>query len=293
MGTPLDIDDSDLRLSPVVCPSNNPHILLETNTTTHTLFSSQNHQVDNYDVKPIRIIPEPTVIKDVDEDDDFTCVLWLSVVEYVNVDGGIVTGCLGDVNKFLKNGKLEKVVVGHHPKTIGTNLLKPDKTKDSPHKAPIAPSPVPHNRNGILKEIVTTPRFDSPVTTFNFHSIRDDVIAVKGVELKQLTEIDAHTGHVSDLAFLTVDSSLLLIWDAKTGLIRHTLQGHHSAKSDLRPLVRMIGGVGFVTTEMIKDHLPELAFDIKILRCGLPSMNKAMACYLETLGYEQDMLFQF
>ncbi|GJX33584.1 transposase, MuDR, MULE transposase domain protein [Tanacetum coccineum] len=51
------------------------------------------------------------VIEDMDEDDDFTCASWLSVVEYVNVDGGIVTGCLGDVNKFLKNGKLEKVVV--------------------------------------------------------------------------------------------------------------------------------------------------------------------------------------
>ncbi|GJW52205.1 putative reverse transcriptase domain-containing protein, partial [Tanacetum coccineum] len=32
------------------------------------------------------------------------------IVEYVNVDGGIVTGCFGDVKKFLKNGKLEQVV---------------------------------------------------------------------------------------------------------------------------------------------------------------------------------------
>ncbi|GJR43689.1 NADH-cytochrome b5 reductase 1 [Tanacetum coccineum] len=53
------------------------------------------------------------------------------------------------------------------------------------------------------------------------------------------------------------------------------------------------GGVGFVTKEMIKDHLPEPAFDIKILRCGPPPMNKAMAGHLEALGYEQDMLFQF
>ncbi|GJX72832.1 hypothetical protein Tco_0311427 [Tanacetum coccineum] len=50
------------------------------------------------------------VIEDVGEDDDFTLALWLSVVEYVNFDGGIVTGCFGDVKKFLKNGKLEKVV---------------------------------------------------------------------------------------------------------------------------------------------------------------------------------------
>ncbi|GJX71941.1 hypothetical protein Tco_0309112 [Tanacetum coccineum] len=50
------------------------------------------------------------VIKDVGEDDDFMLAPWLSVVEYVNVDGGIVTGCFGDVKKFLKNGKLEEVV---------------------------------------------------------------------------------------------------------------------------------------------------------------------------------------
>ncbi|GJX06743.1 transposase, MuDR, MULE transposase domain protein [Tanacetum coccineum] len=32
------------------------------------------------------------------------------IPNYVNVDGGVVTGCFGDVKKFLKNKKLEKVV---------------------------------------------------------------------------------------------------------------------------------------------------------------------------------------
>ncbi|GJX71557.1 hypothetical protein Tco_0308728 [Tanacetum coccineum] len=137
----LDIDDFDLRLTPFVRPSNNPHILPEITTTTQTLFSSQNNQVDNCVIKPIRIIPDPggivqtaklhklvdtreggeesvmstqeyirKVIEDVGEDDDFTCAPWLSAIDYVNVDGGVVTGCFGDVNKCLKNGKLEKVV---------------------------------------------------------------------------------------------------------------------------------------------------------------------------------------
>ncbi|GJW01585.1 hypothetical protein Tco_1556836 [Tanacetum coccineum] len=137
----LDIDDSDLRLTPVVRPNNNPHIVHEITTTTQTLFSSQNNQVDNCVVKPIRIIPGPAgivqtvklrklvdtreggeesvmstqeyirkVIEDVGEDDDFTRAPWLSAIDYVNVDGGVVTGCFGDVNKCLKNGKLEKVV---------------------------------------------------------------------------------------------------------------------------------------------------------------------------------------
>lgn len=53
------------------------------------------------------------------------------------------------------------------------------------------------------------------------------------------------------------------------------------------------GGVGFVSKEMIEAHLPASAPDVKILRCGPPPMNKAMAAHLEGLGYESDMLFQF
>nr|GEX37459.1 hypothetical protein [Tanacetum cinerariifolium] len=94
-----------------------------------------------------------------------------------------------------------------------------------PYKAPVAPSPVPYNRNGMPKEIVTTLRFDSPVAAFDFHSIRDDVIAANGVELKELTEIEAYVGHVSDLAFLTMDSILLIV----TCRNEHIVKGHHKA----------------------------------------------------------------
>nr|GEW55453.1 hypothetical protein [Tanacetum cinerariifolium] len=57
----LDIDDSDLLLTPVIHPTNNTHIVSEI-TTSQTLFSSQNNQVDNYVVKPVRIIPGPAGI---------------------------------------------------------------------------------------------------------------------------------------------------------------------------------------------------------------------------------------
>nr|GEV86632.1 hypothetical protein [Tanacetum cinerariifolium] len=50
------------------------------------------------------------VYEDMGEDDDFTRGSWLSVVEYVNVDGGIMSGCFGDIKKFLNNGKLKKVI---------------------------------------------------------------------------------------------------------------------------------------------------------------------------------------
>ncbi|GKF66175.1 hypothetical protein Tco_0192692, partial [Tanacetum coccineum] len=41
---------------------NNPHIVPDITTTTQTLFSSQNNQVDICVVKPIRIIPGPVGI---------------------------------------------------------------------------------------------------------------------------------------------------------------------------------------------------------------------------------------
>ncbi|GKA87571.1 GPCR kinase [Tanacetum coccineum] len=50
------------------------------------------------------------VVEDVGDDDDFKSAAWVSATNYVNTFGGTVTGCLGDVDNFLKNGKLEQVV---------------------------------------------------------------------------------------------------------------------------------------------------------------------------------------
>nr|GEX04936.1 hypothetical protein [Tanacetum cinerariifolium] len=50
------------------------------------------------------------VVEDVDEDEDFKNGVWVSATEYVKANGGIVSGCLGDIKNFLKNGKLEQFV---------------------------------------------------------------------------------------------------------------------------------------------------------------------------------------
>ncbi|GJU56370.1 transposase, MuDR, MULE transposase domain protein [Tanacetum coccineum] len=50
------------------------------------------------------------VIEDVGEDADFNSGAWVSATNYVNAFGGTVTGCLGDIDNFLKKGKLEQVV---------------------------------------------------------------------------------------------------------------------------------------------------------------------------------------
>ncbi|GJT82436.1 transposase, MuDR, MULE transposase domain protein [Tanacetum coccineum] len=50
------------------------------------------------------------VVEDVGDDDDFKSGSWVSATDYVNANGGIVSGCLGDIKKFLKKGKLDQVV---------------------------------------------------------------------------------------------------------------------------------------------------------------------------------------
>ncbi|GJU16688.1 transposase, MuDR, MULE transposase domain protein [Tanacetum coccineum] len=137
----LDIDDSDLYLTPVLRPSSSTHV--EPSPST---------------LNPVRIIPGPAVtrpgslfrcdpflgcynivqqakllkekvfildsdgdlmstqeymqkvVEDVGEDDDFKSGSWVSVTNYVNVNGGTITGCLEDIKNFLKNEKLAQVV---------------------------------------------------------------------------------------------------------------------------------------------------------------------------------------
>ncbi|GJY51032.1 hypothetical protein Tco_0441879 [Tanacetum coccineum] len=132
----LDIDDSDLRLTPVLRPSSN--------TLVSTPPSTQN---------PIRIILGlagivkaakllkqrdillgldgavmstqeymKKVVEDVGEDENFKSGMWVSVTDYVNANGGTVSGCLGDIMNFLKNGKLDQVVA--IVKSCSSNVIK-------------------------------------------------------------------------------------------------------------------------------------------------------------------------
>nr|GEZ05936.1 F-box domain-containing protein [Tanacetum cinerariifolium] len=50
------------------------------------------------------------VVEDVGEDADFNGGAWVSATNYVIAFDGIVTGCWGDIDNFLKKGKLEQVV---------------------------------------------------------------------------------------------------------------------------------------------------------------------------------------
>nr|GEU61184.1 transposase, MuDR, MULE transposase domain protein [Tanacetum cinerariifolium]GEU73506.1 transposase, MuDR, MULE transposase domain protein [Tanacetum cinerariifolium] len=50
------------------------------------------------------------VVEDVGEDAEFNSGAWVSATNYVIAFGGTVTGCLGDIDNFLKKGKLKQVV---------------------------------------------------------------------------------------------------------------------------------------------------------------------------------------
>ncbi|GJU09872.1 hypothetical protein Tco_1132268 [Tanacetum coccineum] len=92
----LDIDDLDLHLTPVLRPSSSTRVEPSPSTPN-----------------PVRILPGPAgikVVEDVGEDDDFKSGSWVSATNYVNANGGTVTGCLGDIKNFLKNEKLKQVV---------------------------------------------------------------------------------------------------------------------------------------------------------------------------------------
>ncbi|KAF9433348.1 NADH-cytochrome b5 reductase [Entomortierella beljakovae] len=61
------------------------------------------------------------------------------------------------------------------------------------------------------------------------------------------------------------------------------------------------GGVGFVTADMIKEHIPAPSGDIKVLLCGPPPMISAMSKITQELGYDKvnavsklrDQVFKF
>nr|GEW00187.1 hypothetical protein [Tanacetum cinerariifolium] len=70
-------------------------------------------QVKEVEKKPVRIIPDSAGIVQrakIREDEDFNSRSLVGATEYVKANGGIVSGCLGYIKTFLKNGKLEQVV---------------------------------------------------------------------------------------------------------------------------------------------------------------------------------------
>ncbi|GKC51335.1 hypothetical protein Tco_1074080, partial [Tanacetum coccineum] len=62
------------------------------------------------------------IIEDDSEDDHFTCGLWLNTIVCLHGEGVMASGCLGDIKKYCKNGKLEMavgIVMSSTPNSLG------------------------------------------------------------------------------------------------------------------------------------------------------------------------------
>ncbi|GJR55929.1 ribonuclease H-like domain-containing protein [Tanacetum coccineum] len=91
------------------------------------------------------------VVEDVGEDEDFKSGSWVSAIEYVKANGGIVSGCLGDIKNFLKNGKLEQVVT--IIKSCTPNVLG-DLTSTMKDLSVFSPKPLMHYLNITMRNVV-------------------------------------------------------------------------------------------------------------------------------------------
>ncbi|GJZ81974.1 putative reverse transcriptase domain, ribonuclease H-like domain, aspartic peptidase domain protein [Tanacetum coccineum] len=143
----LVIDDSDLPLTTVLRPYNS---YVRETTITPTIQNTVG--IVQVEETPVRIISGPAgifllaklrkqsdihegwddsvlstqeymkkVVEEVGEDEDFKSGSWVSA-DYVNVNGDNVSGCLGDIKNFLKNGKLKQVVAiikSYTPNSLG------------------------------------------------------------------------------------------------------------------------------------------------------------------------------
>ncbi|GKD29374.1 zf-CCHC domain-containing protein, partial [Tanacetum coccineum] len=130
----LDIDDSDLRLTPILRPSSSTRV--ETSPSTHPVRIIPGHAGVVQAAKLIKqraillgldgtvmSIQEymKKVVEDVGEDEDFKSGMWVSATDYVNANGGTMSGCLRDTKNFLNNWKLDQVVV--IVKSCSTNVI--------------------------------------------------------------------------------------------------------------------------------------------------------------------------
>ncbi|GKC96958.1 hypothetical protein Tco_1162400 [Tanacetum coccineum] len=106
----LDIDDFDLQLTPVVRSSTSNPVRIIPGPAG--LVQQAKLLKDNvYILNPDGALMSTQeymqkVVEDVGEDADFNSGAWVSATNYVNAFGGIVTGCLGDIDNLLKKGKL-------------------------------------------------------------------------------------------------------------------------------------------------------------------------------------------
>ncbi|PNH11879.1 NADH-cytochrome b5 reductase 1 [Tetrabaena socialis] len=78
--------------------------------------------------------------------------------------------------------------------------------------------------------------------------------------------------------------------DSLVAMHGNRLRVHHVLNT---PPAEWEGGVGFITKEMLAEHLPAPGPDVMVLRCGPNPMCVAMKEHLGGLGFSEEAQFQF
>ena len=98
------------------------------------------------------------------------------------------------------------------------------------------------------------------------------------------------------------EDDILLKQELEELMLKHDNFNVHYVINEVKnPNFPWNGSVGLINAVIISQHLPKPDPNTKILICGPPPMNKAMAAHLESLGYDQlktpcdpnDMVFKF
>ncbi|GJX56074.1 zf-CCHC domain-containing protein [Tanacetum coccineum] len=173
----LDIDNSDLHLTPVLRPSGSTRFG-PTPSTPNTVRiipgpagTVQQATASGYCPNPVSIIPGPAeymqkVVKDVAEDDYFNSGAWVSATNYVIANGG--SSCspnvLGDLTVTMKD--LSSTIPGTvHHKVIGEGGYGKDITVGAAlilaNVSVFSPKPSMHYLNITMRNVVKVFRKDT------------------------------------------------------------------------------------------------------------------------------------
>lgn len=109
-----------------------------------------------------------------------------------------------------------------------------------------------------------------------------------------LLEEDRSENTRMNLVFANVNEEDILLRDELD-----ELHSNHGSRFNVyyvvnnKPNDAWTGGVGFVTTDILREQFSGPGDGVKVLMCGPPPMNKAMKGVLSGLGYSDRQIFKF
>nr|GEU45271.1 hypothetical protein [Tanacetum cinerariifolium] len=157
----------------------------------HLISSSS----QNLDVDSLEENPNSKVVEDVGEDEDFKGESWVSAVEFVNANGGIVNGCLGDIKNYLKNEKLKQVVA--IIKSCTPNALDDLTVTLKDVSQMFSPKPSIHYLNITMRNLVKVlPKniVSESCSGVGGSGMLDEVKIIKMVEEEEMAELELQVG---------------------------------------------------------------------------------------------------